>query len=542
MPIPALPPTMTSRPPAASQRAQRVELLRRELVAVDVLPDEPVQRRSSPRPGSGRSATEQRHDRRAAAPNGFGGRLICETRACGRSAMTPTTSCVASWTRYATSTLSMTWSFDDELDLHVPPECRRLGVEDVDLARAGREVDGHREPGVALRAAVHPQLALDRRARRSGGRPRSRPTSRSGRGPGGGSGRSSSRTRRLLRSAIGPSASEPQREQRRGRTRRETSRTRPFASRDLLELPVPSMAAARRGVSGGEPNDAAGARIVARSAPDFVDFVAGLLPGAAPIVRFPPVPSIRPFRALRYSRELRPRPVDGRRAPVRRDLARGAPAPARPRPAQRRPRWTCPRTRRATRPTSATGGPRSILSAWRSDGTLRRDPRPALYPYEQTYTIPGTDRTATRRGVFARVVPGAVRAGERHARARAHARRAARGPLPAAPGDGRQHQPGRRARRGRERVRGRTGCATTAATRPIVELVDDDGVGHRLWIAAVGEDDGARRGDPPGDRGPRRVTDHARRRAPPLRDGAALRGRAAPRARRSRTSRRGPRS
>src|SRR4029079_13685709 len=44
-----------------------------------------------------------------------------------------------------------------------------------------------------------------------------------------------------------------------------------------------------------------------------------------------------------------------------------------------------------------------LLSSWRSDGTLRRDPRPAFYPYEQTYTLPGTDRTATRRGIFARV-------------------------------------------------------------------------------------------------------------------------------------------
>ena len=25
------------------------------------------------------------------------------------------------------------------------------------------------------------------------------------------------------------------------------------------------------------------------------------------------------------------------------------------------------------------------LSAWRTDGTLHRDPRPSLYPYEQTY-------------------------------------------------------------------------------------------------------------------------------------------------------------
>ena len=37
------------------------------------------------------------------------------------------------------------------------------------------------------------------------------------------------------------------------------------------------------------------------------------------------------------------------------------------------------------------------LTAWRLDGTLRRDPRPALYPYEQTYRVPGSDRILTRR-------------------------------------------------------------------------------------------------------------------------------------------------
>jgi uncharacterized protein (DUF1015 family) len=44
-----------------------------------------------------------------------------------------------------------------------------------------------------------------------------------------------------------------------------------------------------------------------------------------------------------------------------------------------------------------------LLSTWRSDGTLHRDPRPALYPYEQTYTVPGTEIERVRRGLFARV-------------------------------------------------------------------------------------------------------------------------------------------
>ena len=49
----------------------------------------------------------------------------------------------------------------DEVDRHVPPEGRRLGVEDIRLAGVRREVDGHRVPGIRLVAAVHLELAAD---------------------------------------------------------------------------------------------------------------------------------------------------------------------------------------------------------------------------------------------------------------------------------------------------------------------------------------------------------------------------------------------
>ena len=126
------------------------------------------------------------------------------------------------------------------------------------------------------------------------------------------------------------------------------------------------------------------------------------------------------------------------------------------------------------------------LSAWRTDGTLHRDPRLALYPYEQVYRVPGTDRTATRRGVFARVVlePFGPEAG-----IRAHERTLA--------------EP----REDRYRLLRATGVNTSpvvgigedatgrvaewlrqiAATASVAELVDDDEVQHRVWIAPVGE-------------------------------------------------------
>ena len=43
------------------------------------------------------------------------------------------------------------------------------------------------------------------------------------------------------------------------------------------------------------------------------------------------------------------------------------------------------------------------LAAWRSDGTLRKDPQPSIYVYEQRYLIPGTERERTQRGYFARL-------------------------------------------------------------------------------------------------------------------------------------------
>ena len=42
-------------------------------------------------------------------------------------------------------------------------------------------------------------------------------------------------------------------------------------------------------------------------------------------------------------------------------------------------------------------------AAWRTDGTLRKDPRPGVYVYEQAYRVPGTDVERTQRGFFARL-------------------------------------------------------------------------------------------------------------------------------------------
>ena len=258
------------------------------------------------------------------------------------------------------------------------------------------------------------------------------------------------------------------------------------------------------GTPGSDPNDAADARKVAPSPPDPGNFVARLLPGitpdpsgTAPIVRFRPVPSIRPFRALRYSSELVPDLTTVVAPPYdvispeahRRLLARDS---------RNVVRLDAPEDQAGDAPDERYRRAAHLLSAWRSDGTLRRDVRPALYPYEQTYMLPGTEKTATRRGIFARV---GLEPFGRDSGVRAHERTLA--------------EP----REDRYRLLRATGVNTSpvvglghdatgfvpgwlaeaAATRPVSELVDDDGVRHRLWLRALGE-------DPAQDEAIRRVT------------------------------------
>jgi uncharacterized protein (DUF1015 family) len=127
------------------------------------------------------------------------------------------------------------------------------------------------------------------------------------------------------------------------------------------------------------------------------------------------------------------------------------------------------------------------LTAWRLDGTLRRDPRPALYPYEQTYRVPGSDRISTRRGIFARVgleafgPSSGIRAHERTlAGAREDRYRLLRATsVNTSPVVGLGEDPTGLVP---EWIRG------AVARPPVADLVDDAGVRHRLWQAALGED------------------------------------------------------
>ena len=122
------------------------------------------------------------------------------------------------------------------------------------------------------------------------------------------------------------------------------------------------------------------------------------------------------------------------------------------------------------------------FAAWRSDGSFRKDPRPSLYVYEQTYRLPGTDLERTQRGFFGRLRLE-----------------------PFGPGSG--VLPHERTMSGPKEDRYKllratganfspivglyadpTGDAATVLAaitsgQPAIDLVDDDGVHHRLWIA-----------------------------------------------------------
>ena len=179
------------------------------------------------------------------------------------------------------------------------------------------------------------------------------------------------------------------------------------------------------------------------------------------------MPDIRPFRALRYdpasiadlSLVLAP-PYDV----IDAGRARAA---ARPPSGQRRPTRPADAMSSRDEPDDRYRRAARVLAAWRSDGTLHKDPHPSIYVYEQTYRVPGTDVDADPAWVLRPAPAGAVRTGFGRPAPRADHVRPARGPLQAPARDRRQHQPGGRAvRRSRRRRPARPRRGHPARRRP----------------------------------------------------------------------------
>jgi uncharacterized protein (DUF1015 family) len=195
------------------------------------------------------------------------------------------------------------------------------------------------------------------------------------------------------------------------------------------------------------------------------------------------VPQIRPFRALRFAPEtvgdlssvVAP-PYDVLTPADRARLAARHPANVvrLDAPAEEAGDAEDDRYRRAAR----------TLAAWRSDGSLHKDPRPSIYVLEQTYRVPGADVERTQRGFFARLRLEALEPGSGvlpHERTLAAAREDRYRLLRAtgvntSPVIGLYDDPSGRAS---------AILATLAAEPATIDVLDDDGVRHRLWVAAA---------------------------------------------------------
>ena len=192
------------------------------------------------------------------------------------------------------------------------------------------------------------------------------------------------------------------------------------------------------------------------------------------------MPQIRPFRALRYDPEAIGDPAavvappydvlsaDDRRRLIARHDRNVVRLDA---PADEIGDGEDDRYRRAAR----------TLAAWRSDGTLHKDPRTAIYVYEQTYAVPGSATERTQRGFFARLRLEPLEPGSGvlpHERTLAAARED-RYRLLRATGVNTSPVVGLYADRS-----GRASAilATLSAGTPTIDVVDDDGVRHRLWV------------------------------------------------------------
>ncbi len=114
------------------------------------------------------------------------------------------------------------------------------------------------------------------------------------------------------------------------------------------------------------------------------------------------MPEIRPFRALRYDRStiedeslvLAP-PYDVIDPAEHERLLARHPANV--------VRLELPREEPGDEPDDRYRRAARTLAAWRSDGTLHKDPHPSIYVYEQAYLVPGTEVPRVQRGYFARL-------------------------------------------------------------------------------------------------------------------------------------------
>jgi uncharacterized protein (DUF1015 family) len=196
-----------------------------------------------------------------------------------------------------------------------------------------------------------------------------------------------------------------------------------------------------------------------------------------------PLPQIRPFRALRFVADA-VGDVGAVVAPPYDVLGPAERAKLRARHERNVVRLDAPDTEAGDADDDRYRRAARTLAAWRSDGTLHKDARPSIYVLEQTYCVPGTTIERTQHGFFARLRLEPLGSGS--------------GVLP-------HERTLETAREDRYRLLRATGVNTSPviglyedrstraakilgalASGPAdVDLHDDDGVRHRLWVVAA---------------------------------------------------------
>ena len=195
------------------------------------------------------------------------------------------------------------------------------------------------------------------------------------------------------------------------------------------------------------------------------------------------MPEVRPFRALRYETD-----VVGDLAAVvsppydEIDPARAAELLARhPKNAVR---LDLPVAVQGDEPDDRYRRAARTFAAWRSDGTFRKDPQPSLYVYEQVRREQGSGVDQVSRGFFGRLrlEPLGPQSGIRTAERVASVPREDRYKLLRATGVNTSPIVGLYAD---SSGRAASVLAAAARTNPIVDLIDADGVRHRMWALAA---------------------------------------------------------
>lgn len=196
------------------------------------------------------------------------------------------------------------------------------------------------------------------------------------------------------------------------------------------------------------------------------------------------MPTLRPFRALRYDPAIVGDLVDVISPPY--DVISPE---LQTRLASRHPRNSVlldlPPVEVGDGPEDRYRRAAAAFVAWRTDGTLRKDPTPSLYVYEQVYRLPGSSAERRQRGFFARLKlePFGPGSGVLPHERTLGGPRADRLALLSATGANFSPVVGLYTS-----PHGESGALLDAlmAAGSNVEVVDDDGVRHRLWVVAAG--------------------------------------------------------